>query len=248
MERQYEDKEANEQLFGATFSALFTIMIHISTVIWGEAMKENQWMAGSQQFRELGMIKIWEQLCFLDETARVKSGFFSNSESEKYNLHVERGLQRVDEAKQENDTHWTWTELLFRFFNCEDKAEQQNRLVNVIRTVMKYRTLPNLAKLLGNANVDNVPMEDLVKLPSHEIGHEFFRDSVRQWSVVVKANEKWDQFRRALARAPDTTPPTFLDGFNTRVEHVLEAYWRHIEDGMLISGHSNTRVTYWPNY
>eukprot|EP00854_Cymbomonas_tetramitiformis_P032698 gene32698-41596_t len=186
---EYEDKEANEQLFGATFSALFTIMIHISTVIWGEAMKENQWMAGSQQFRELGMIKIWEQLCFLDETARVKSGFFSNSESEKYNLHVERGLQRVDEAKQENDTHWTWTELLFRFFNCEDKAEQQNRLVNVIRTVMKYRTLPNLAKLLGNANVDNVPMEDLVKLPSHEIGHEFFRDSVRQWSVVVKANE-----------------------------------------------------------
>ncbi|KAK3285078.1 hypothetical protein CYMTET_7306 [Cymbomonas tetramitiformis] len=199
----YEDVELNEHFFGAAFARhLLPNMLNISKVIWASSIRDDQWLRGSQQFKDLGMDKFWEQMCALDERARVKSCFLSNGESEKYNLHVTQGLDRVDEEKEPDGSRWTWTDLLSRFFNCGDnKSLKQNRFLNVIRTVMRYRTLSNLAKLLNSDRVWSVPMLELVKLPCNEVDNEFFEDAIRQASVVELATQKFD----ALVRSPDAT-------------------------------------------
>ncbi|KAK3256227.1 hypothetical protein CYMTET_34625 [Cymbomonas tetramitiformis] len=220
----YKDVEQNAHRFGSRFGELFLSMLQICVVIWADSIRDDQWLRG-QQLASTGMDKFWETMCYLDEKPRATSCFVSVRSSTEYNRQVTRQLDIADEDKEENGSHWTYSKYLANFFNCQDNTTQQTRFLNVIRTVMRYRTLANLAKYLGSDQVWQVPVTELIKLPSNEIEHEFLTDKVARNSVRQRVQIKLKEL--------ENDPTATLDApqaYDKRLICVRDAWIEFIQD------------------
>ncbi|KAK3278427.1 hypothetical protein CYMTET_13634 [Cymbomonas tetramitiformis] len=162
----YAEFESSAHTFGSVHTRLFNYMLRISLLIWAKCVRDDEWMRGDVKFKELGMSDMWKTLCMMDEKARTTSRFESTRDSAAYNEHVRRQLDRVDEEPEDDGSRWTYTQCFTDFINCSKCADsdtkmQHKRFVNTIRSLMRYRTLTNIAKHLGNDDFERITVEEL---------------------------------------------------------------------------------------